>query len=176
MFHFNSIPSVHRSPLGRASVTLAEFQRRRRLLAQCHPFTSSEWLDGERHHHRRGHRAGWGARRVAQKEKGKKHTFYSLRTAFQELGRLQWCGHVERRADNYGGIEVLGNRVWGTSKKTWKNCVERKDMAEMEVRREEAENRDLRWRLPKNIDPAWAGKEEVKEEEEIAVQWAAFSR
>ena len=62
-------------------------------------------------------------------------------------GRLRWFGHVERKsADDWVSkcrdLVVVGDRGRGRGRKTWMQCVE-KDMRKLNLKREDAQDRDV---------------------------------
>ncbi|EYC43100.1 hypothetical protein Y032_0503g2638 [Ancylostoma ceylanicum] len=72
--------------------------------------------------------------------------------------RLRWFGHVMRRSPLHPTrkameMEVSGKRPRGAPKKRWKDTVS-KDMRELGVTKDDAQNRDLWRRRTKTADPA----------------------
>ncbi|EYB95586.1 hypothetical protein Y032_0088g2188 [Ancylostoma ceylanicum] len=71
--------------------------------------------------------------------------------------RLRWFGHVMRRSPLHPtrqamDMEVIGKRPRGAPKKRWKDTVS-KDMKELGITKDDAQDRDLWRRRTKTADP-----------------------
>ena len=89
--------------------------------------------------------------------------------------RLRWYGHVLRKDDGYIGrrmlkMELPGKRKRGRPKRRFMDVV-KEDMAEVEVKEEDADDRS-NWRLKIRCGDPWWEKAERRRRRSIVVVWS----